>query len=379
MAWRLELVRGEEAAISERIHVCDIGEIDAPKVIESVGLGLGPAQEVLGKVQSAYVRLQEASMKTKALTLRIADPTLVLKDYRERSIQTLFGVLKIKVPRLKRRNSRLAAPQLLEGTARSSRDFDDIRSKLGAFMSFRVGEGLISDLFPLAVGASDCSSRRRVFRRAVELRRAEAGPFSDKNAQAIDLGIDTTFVRSSSKTGPRHHEILIGVASNSHGNCLKLGVAIGAVDKPADTIKRSVNTLGLDEGTQVTSFTDGAIMLRSYLKQAGIVTPPMLDWAHLARRVQIAKTTAKGLKCKTNSEAKARPLIARTLQTLHWRLWHGNIAGARDAVKRVEKLLRPFHIGISIKPALERPSQQSAYKQPWATFPATLKAKLLSS
>lgn len=246
--------------------------------------------------------------------------------------------------RLKRRNSLLAVPQLLEGSARFSRAFDDIRSKLGAFMSFRAREGLIGQLFPLAVGTSDCSSRRRVLRRADQLKRAETKPFNANSTSAIDLGIDTTFVRSSSQTGPRHHEILIGVASNTHGNCLKLGVAIGAVDKPAGTIKRSIVSLGLHEKTQITSFTDGATTLRSYLKQAGIVTPPMLDWAHLARRVQFAKTTAKGLKCKTNSEARARPLIARTLQTLHWRLWHGNVDGARDAVKRIDKLLRPFHI-----------------------------------
>jgi hypothetical protein len=87
MACRLELVRGDEAAISHRIHVCDIGEIDAPEDIGSVGLGLGPAQEVLGKVQLAYVEIQEASIKTKALMLRIADPTLALKDYRERRIK----------------------------------------------------------------------------------------------------------------------------------------------------------------------------------------------------------------------------------------------------------------------------------------------------
>jgi hypothetical protein len=46
--------------------------------------------------------------------------------------------------------------------------------------------------------------------------------------------------------------------------------------------------------------------------------------------------------------SRAKPLIIRTLQTLHWRLWHGQVEGARDAVKRIEKLLRAFDINFSL-------------------------------
>jgi hypothetical protein len=344
MVWRLELVRGDLGAACQRIHVCEVGEIWAPTNSDEVGIGLKPAQQILGEIQRAYVCLQEVSLKAKALRLRITDPSLVLQDYKERSVQTLFGVLRLKVPRLKRPNSSLPAPQLFEGNARSSSEYDAMRSKLGAFMSFRSGETMIRDFFPLAVGASERTLRRRVLRRGRLLTRKQVYSGKSEGARAIDLGIDTTFVRSSSVRGPRHHEILVGVASNSDGDCVKLGVAIGAVDRPSNVIKQSMIDLGLSDETEVTSFTDGALNLRNYLKQAGVKTPPMLDWAHLARRVQIAKTTAKDLKCKTNAEARARPLIKRTLQTLHWRLWHGNTEGAHDAIKRVERLLRPFHI-----------------------------------
>jgi hypothetical protein len=103
-----------------------------------------------------------------------------------------------------------------------------------------------------------------------------------------------------------------------------------------------------DDDTKITSFTDGAAALRSYLKCADIKAAPMLVWAHLARRVQIAKTTTKGLKCRTGREARAKPLIARTLQPLHWRLWHSQVDSAGDTFKHTEKLLRVFEINFSL-------------------------------
>jgi len=57
-----------------------------------------------------------------------------------------------------------------------------------------------------------------------------------------------------------------------------------------------------------------------YLKKAGVAADPILDWQHLSRRVQIAKTTAKGLGCLTNAERRAPPLIAKALESVHWKL-----------------------------------------------------------
>jgi hypothetical protein len=214
-------------------------------------------------------------------------------------------------------------------------------------MSFRAAERFVSDLFPLAVGRSASSTRRKLLRQAaqfeVDMDRAASNGSTD--AAAISLGIDTTFVRSAGAEGPRHHEILIGVGSNERGRTIKVGAVVAELDIPHYLIQRTLRELGQGDATQVTAFTDGDKMLRGYLKRAGLAAPPLLDWAHLARRVQIAKTTAKGLRSGTNAEARARPLIAKALDSLHWRLWHGNIQGAREALKRVAKLLRAFDIG----------------------------------
>ena len=195
MAWRLELVKTDSDAAIERISVCDIGEIVAPGGIDDVGLGLEPSQRILGAIQRAVVGLQERFLKTKALLCRRADPSLVLKDYRARSVQPLFGPLIIRVPRLIRPGSRLPVPCFFQSSARSASGYDEIRSRFGAFMSFRSAERLIGDLVPLAVGCSTSTTRRRVLLRAVQINAEAEGAEADcsalqrsQAAGAIDLG-----------------------------------------------------------------------------------------------------------------------------------------------------------------------------------------------
>ena len=345
MAWKLELVQSPDCGPPERFTVAELGEIAAPTDLDGVGFDSATSQQILRELQRAVVAIQERALKAKAVLMRKVDPTLSLKDYRPRSVQTLFGALVIRIPRLMRHASRLAPPCLLGNSARSSSEYDHLCGRLGAFMSYRMAERLLVDLFPFAVGRSMSTTRRQVLRRATHLTADWACPDPDRpTATAIDLGIDTTFIRSNSAEGLRHHEILIGVGSNERGQVVKLGAVISASDKPHKLIMQALRDLGQADVTRITTFTDGDKMLRGHLKNAGVSAPPILDWQHLSRRVQIAKTTAKGLRCLTNAERRARPLIAKSLESLHWKLWHGNLNGARQAMSRVFKLLQPFAI-----------------------------------
>jgi len=346
MGWRLELVGSNDCGPPERLTICELGEIAAPVDLDGVGFDLITSQRVLCDLQHAIVVIQERALKSKAGLMRQVDSTLSLKDYRSRSVQTLFGTLVIRIPRLERHGSQLAPPCLFRSSARSSTEYDQLRSRLGAFMSYRMVERLVSDLFPFAVGRARSTTRRQLLRRATHLAADLGGsaPEDRQTATSIDLGIDTTFIRSNSAQGPRHHEVLIGVGSNDRGQVVKAGAVISASDKPHDLIKQALDDLGQADATRITTFTDGDKMLRGYLKIAGVAADPILDWQHLSRRIQIAKTTAKGLGCLTNAERRARPLIAKALDSLHWKLWHGNVNGARQAMTRVFKLLEPFAI-----------------------------------
>jgi hypothetical protein len=236
------------------------------------------------------------------------------------------------------------APALLCGSARSTAEYRQLLARLGTWMSFRAAAGLIAELFPLASGGCADTVRRRIFdeadRIAVWHRPRDTAAVAP--AQAIVLGVDTTFVRSGSADGPRHHEVLIGIGMADDGRTHRIGGVISALAAPHDLIADSLRRLGRNDATAVTTFTDGDEMLRSYLLKAGIQERPVLDWPHLARRVQVAKTTAKGLKTHTNREYRALPAIRRLLDSLHWRLWHGQTARGRDALSSIERRLEAF-------------------------------------
>ncbi len=346
MGWTLELVQTSPSGEQGRLRVAELGEVNAPSHVDEVGLGLTTAQRLLGNLQQAFVAIQETALRTKAVQMRVDDPTLRLKDYRRRSVQTLFGAVSLRVPRLTCVAPGRDSPAMLAGSSRSSREYDRLRARLGAWMSYRTAAKLIAELFPLAAGRHPSTVQQHVLRQADRLARTVAQPRPEvpEAAASIDLGLDTTFIRSCAVDGPRHHEVLIGVGINDRGQEATIGGVIAAVEQPHRLIGTALRSLDRGPATEVTAFTDGDKLLRQLLKQAGIEVSPILDWQHLARRVQVTKQAAQGLRARTNAEHRARPMIVQTLESLHWTLWYGQIAAAKHRMGRVERLLRPFDI-----------------------------------
>ncbi|MEQ9691626.1 MAG: hypothetical protein RLO48_18035, partial [Bauldia litoralis] len=333
--WKLELV--ETGSASHRIEVVSLGEIVAPASVDDIGLDHDTAQRMLGDIQRAVVALQEAALQAEAARLRRCDPTLRLKDFRRRSIRSLRGTVTLRVPRLVRVGPGGSPPTLLIGSARSTTQFQRLRARLGAWMSFRAAAGLIRELFPLASGGCPETVRQSVLGVASDIAVQPTAPEAMAPAGSIDLGMDTTFVRSCATDGPRHHEVLIGVATADDGRIRRFGGF-----PPHRLITDALRQVGRAHDTTITAFTDGDEMLRGYLLKAGIQERPVLDWPHLARRAQVAKTTARGMKTHTNREYRALPAIRRLLDSLHWRLWHGQTARGRQALSSIERRLEAF-------------------------------------
>ena len=252
----------------------------------------------------------------------------------------------LRVPRLLYMTPGREPPVLLAGSGRSSLEYDRLRARLGAWMSYRAVADLIAELFPLATGRHASTVQQHVLRQADRLARRPATPGANAPdaAAAIDLGLDTTFIRSCAADGPRHHEVLIGLGANDRGQAVKIGGVIAAVEQRHRLVSDTLCLLARGPATEVTAFTDGDKLLRQLLRKAGIKASPILDWQHIARRVQVTKQAAKGLRGLTNAEHRARPKIAETLESLHWTLWHGQLPAAKHRMARVERLLRPFDI-----------------------------------
>ena len=120
----------------------------------------------------------------------------------------------------------------------------------------------------------------------------------------------------------------------------------GAVAK-ADTdlsalIRQSFRAVGRTDDTEVTAFTDGCPGLRSILVDAGITTPPILDWFHIAMRMQHATQTASGLPTDDPSRMQAKSVIVEEVERLRWRIWNGKAKNARRSIDRVRKVMHVY-------------------------------------
>ena len=107
-------------------------------------------------------------------------------------------------------------------------------------------------------------------------------------------------------------------------------------------IKRALETVGQTDTTKVTAFTDGCPGLRAILAKAGVTKPPILDWFHIAMRLQHTKLTAANLSADDPDRVTAKAEIVAEVERLHWRIWNGKAKNAQRSIKRIRKVMHVF-------------------------------------
>ena len=104
-------------------------------------------------------------------------------------------------------------------------------------------------------------------------------------------------------------------------------------------IRCTLDALGCTDDTALTAFTDGCSGLRAILAAAGVASPPIADWFHLAMCLQHAKQVAEALPADAPDQQQAKAEIATEVERLRWRAWNGKAKDARITLKRLRTLL----------------------------------------
>ena len=99
------------------------------------------------------------------------------------------------------------------------------------------------------------------------------------------VSLDSTFIRSC-EDGERHLEVRIGNVETTTGRRQVFGAVAQTNTDPAALIRRGLAAVGCTTGTALTAFTDGCPGLQRILLKAGIDELPILDWFHVAMRLQ---------------------------------------------------------------------------------------------
>jgi len=284
VAWMLRLVEIGAEGEGPCTDVIEISRPDDLVDIANLGLTLAEAKLLLARVQREIVAAQARSHAVRRPSCARCGDVCRVKDYRDHAVATLFGQVTLRLPRFRC----AACGGIQAGIAwpahcRSTPELDRLQAYLSALMTYRTAADVLAQMFPVDAGKHHETLRRQVF-----------------------------------------------------GAVAKAGTDIRAV------IRRNLDAVGRTGDTALTAFTDGCPGLRRILADAGVTTPPMLDWFHVAMRLQHLKQIAGALLTDDPARGAAKAVIVEEVERLHWRIWNGKAKDAQISIDRIRAVMHHF-------------------------------------
>jgi hypothetical protein len=224
---------------------------------------------------------------------------------------------------------------------RSTPELDRLRAQLAALMPYRTAAEVLGQVFPVDAGADPETLRRHTFKIAEALPAQVAMKSPPSGAEAIVVTLDSTFIRSC-EAGERHLEVRIGNVETESGGRQVFGAVAKVNTDIGALIRRALDAIGRTGDTALTAFTDGCPGLRRILADAGVTAPPMLDWFHIAMRLQHLKQVAGVLSDEDPARGAAKAMIITEVERLRWRIWNGKAKDAQISIDRIHALLPSF-------------------------------------
>jgi hypothetical protein len=341
MEWTLRLVGTGIGGQSRSFDVMAISRPDGLGDIADLGITLSEAKQLLVQVQQQVVADQASTHAMFRPNCRSCGGTCQVKDWQPHRIATVFGEVRLKLPRF------LCAGCGCGETGgswsshcRSTPELNHLQARLSALMPYRVAADVLQHLLPLGAGTSPETLRGHTLQVGKQLADAAAEK-PTTTAAAITVTLDSTFIRSR-EDGERHLEVRVGNVETVSGARQVFGAVTRAETDITALIQRTLETAGRTDTTEVTAFTDGCPALRTVLTNAGVTKPTILDWFHIAMRLQHAELTAANLSTDNPDRVIAKAVIVAEVERLHWRIWNGKAKNAQRSIKRIRRVMHVF-------------------------------------
>jgi hypothetical protein len=341
VAWIVRLVKLAADGENQSVDVMTINRPDDLSEITSLGLTLAEGMRLLAGLQQQIVAAQAGSHALRRPACGRCGAVCHVKDYRDHAVATLFGQVTLRLPRF--RCGGCGGHEAGHGWprhCRSTPELDRLQAHLAALMPYRVAADVLQHMFPIDAGKDVETLRRRVLK-VGDVLRNDVAIKPETAAQAITVTLDSTFIRSC-EDGERHLEVRVGNVETALGGRQVFGAVAKADTDIKVLIRRSLAAVGRSEETVLTAFTDGCSGLRRILAEAGITEAVMLDWFHIAMRLQHLEQIARGLSADDPAQVAAKAVIVAEVDRLHWRLWNGKAKDAQISIDRIRAVMHHF-------------------------------------
>jgi hypothetical protein len=200
---------------------------------------------------------------------------------------------------------------------------------MGSLLPYRRARTLLSEFLPLGDMAAVETTRRRTMRVGARLEQqavANLPPAPAAEAQAIALSIDGGHVRSVRSYQVRSFEVMLAQISNDDGKQVVFSSMPAEADRQREQLRGVLHGLGATPATPVTILSDAADGPRSLGESASVgPTHHVLDWFHLAMRIQHVSPAAKSWPDVAAEDCEAGTRLSETIERIRWRPWHGQL------------------------------------------------------
>jgi hypothetical protein len=150
------------------------------------------------------------------------------------------------------------------------------------------------------------------------------------------VSLDGGHVKSVRTYQLRSFEVMLACASNDRDEQRLFSSVPAEADRQRQQLTSVLRDLGATPMTPVTVLSDGAESPRFLGESASPGSARhVLDWFQLSMRVQHVTQTARSWPRETNLEQKQADALARKIERIRWRLWHGRPQGALDLIGEV--------------------------------------------
>jgi hypothetical protein len=341
MEWVVRLVETGVDGQSRSFDLIEIGRPSGLGEIANLGLTLAEGKQLLAGVQQAVVAAQADDQATLRPDCRSCGRRCHVKDWKPRLIATPFGEVRVPLPRfLCAGCGRTETGVSWPSHCRSTPELDQLQARFSALMPFRVAAEVLVHVLPIDAGKSPETLRSHTLRVGEQLSDVAADRPAAA-AAAITVSLDSTFIRSREE-GERHLEVRVGNVETASGERQVFGAVAKADTDITALIRRNLQIIGRTDDTEVIAFTDGCPGLRSILTDAGVTKPPILDWFHVAMRLQHTTQAASGLAADNPDRVQAKAVIVAEVERLRWRIWNGKAKNAQRSIERIRKVMHVF-------------------------------------
>ena len=226
---------------------------------------------------------------------------------------------------------------------RCTPEYERILAKMGSLAAYGRAVALMAKFLPLGhTPAIETMHRRTLQKRQILAAKPLVAPPS---ARSIAVPVDGGHVKSIRTYQMRSFEVMLACVSDHQGEQRLLSSLPVEADRQRQQLNAVLRDLGATPTTPVTVLSEGAggPRFRGETASPG-PTRHVLDWFHLSMRVQHVTQTARSWPRGTEEDLQHGDLLAKKIDRIRWRLWHGRPQGALDLIDEIlEELETPKH------------------------------------